>query len=36
MNHRERVRAVMHYENYDRLPCVAFGYWTETLDKWAD
>jgi len=25
----------MHYENYDRLPCVAFGYWTETLDKWA-
>ncbi|MBO4886672.1 MAG: hypothetical protein J5602_15290, partial [Clostridia bacterium] len=36
MNHRERVRAVMHYENYDRLPCVAFGYWGETLDKWAD
>ncbi len=35
MNHRERVRAVMHYESYDRLPCVAFGYWTETLDKWA-
>ena len=35
MNHRERVRAVMHYERYDRLPCVAFGYWTETLDKWA-
>ena len=36
MNHRERVKAVMHYERYDRLPCVAFGYWTETLDKWAD
>ena len=36
MNHRQRVKAVMHYENYDRLPCVAFGYWTETLDKWAD
>ena len=35
MNHRERVKAVMHYESYDRLPCVAFGYWTETLDKWA-
>ncbi len=36
MNHRERVKAVMHYEKYDRLPCVAFGYWSETLDKWAD
>ena len=36
MNHRERVKAVMHSENYDRLPCVAFGYWTETLDKWAE
>ena len=36
MNHRERVKAVMHYEKYDRLPCVAFGYWTETLDKWAE
>ena len=22
MNHRERVKAVMHYERYDRLPCV--------------
>lgn len=36
MNHRERVKAVMHYETYDRLPCVAFGYWSETVDKWAD
>jgi len=36
MNHRERVRAVMHYEKYDRMPLVAFGYWAETVDKWAD
>ncbi len=35
MNHRERVRAIMHYENYDRMPCVDFGYWAETVDKWA-
>ena len=36
MNNRERVRAIMHYENVDRVPCVAFGFWTETVDKWAD
>ena len=36
MNNRERVRAIMHYESYDRMPCVAFGFWTETVDKWAD
>ena len=36
MNNRERLKAVMHGEAYDRLPCVAFGYWNETLDKWAD
>ncbi len=35
MNNRERLKAVMHYEKYDRLPCVAFGYWRETVDKWA-
>ena len=36
MNQRQRLKAVMHYEKYDRIPCVAFGYWTETLDQWAD
>ena len=36
MNNRERLKAVMHYESYDRLPCVSFGYWNETLDLWAD
>ena len=35
MNHRERVKAILHYEKYDRMPVVAFGYWVETLDKWA-
>ena len=35
MNNRERVRAILHYEDYDRMPIVHFGYWHETLDKWA-
>jgi uroporphyrinogen decarboxylase len=36
MTHRERVRAILHYEPYDRMPVVAFGYWQETVEKWAD
>ena len=36
MNNRERLKAIMHYEAYDRVPCVAFGFWNETVDKWAD
>jgi uroporphyrinogen decarboxylase len=35
MNHRERALAVLNYQPYDRLPIVHFGYWDETLDKWA-
>lgn len=35
MNNRERARAILHYEDYDRMPVVHFGYWRETLDKWA-
>lgn len=35
MNHRERVLAVLNYQSYDRLPVVHFGFWTETLEKWA-
>ncbi|MBN1777727.1 MAG: hypothetical protein JW811_06350 [Clostridiales bacterium] len=35
MNHRERVHAVLHYRPYDRMPLVSFGYWPETLTKWA-
>ncbi|NLF00179.1 MAG: hypothetical protein GX601_04295, partial [Anaerolineales bacterium] len=35
MNHRERVLAIMNYQDVDRLPVVHFGYWTETLLVWA-
>lgn len=35
MNHRQRTLAVLNYQPYDRLPLVHFGYWYETLDKWA-
>jgi len=35
MNHRERTSAVLRYQPYDRLPVVHFGYWGETLMKWA-
>ena len=34
MTNRQRINAIMHYENYDRLPLVHFGFWNETLDKW--
>lgn len=34
MNNRERVRAILNYEQYDRMPVVHFGYWKETLEKW--
>jgi uroporphyrinogen decarboxylase len=34
MNNRERVKAILNYENYDRLPLVHFGYWEELLEKW--
>ena len=36
MNHRQRVKAILHYEKYDQMPVVAFGYWKETLEKWAN
>jgi hypothetical protein len=35
MNNRERTLAILNYEPYDRLPLIHFGYWAETLDKWA-
>ena len=34
MNNRQRVHAIMNYENYDRMPVVHFGLWDETLEKW--
>ena len=36
MTHRERVKAILHYQGYDKMPVVHFGYWTETLEKWAN
>jgi uroporphyrinogen decarboxylase len=35
MNNRERTLAILNYENYDRLPLVHFGFWEDTLHKWA-
>lgn len=35
MTNRERALAVLRYQKYDRLPIVHFGYWRETLHKWA-
>lgn len=35
MTNRERALAVLRYQPYDRLPLVHFGYWRETLEKWA-
>ncbi|MDQ1300896.1 MAG: hypothetical protein QG637_817 [Chloroflexota bacterium] len=36
MNNRERAMAILNYQSYDRLPVVHFGFWNETLAKWAD
>ncbi|MBN1346330.1 MAG: hypothetical protein JXQ73_26820 [Phycisphaerae bacterium] len=35
MNDRQRLLAVLDYQDYDRLPIVHFGFWRETLDNWA-
>ncbi len=35
MNDRERAMAVLNYQSYDRLPVVHFGFWDQTLEKWA-
>lgn len=29
------MRAILNYQSYDRMPVVHFGYWGETLWKWA-
>jgi len=34
MNNRQRLHAILNYENYDRMPVVHFGFWEELLDKW--
>lgn len=35
MTFRENTMAILNYESYDRLPLVHFGFWPETLEKWA-
>jgi len=34
MNNRQRLLAVLNYEDYDRLPVIHFGYWTQLLEQW--
>jgi len=36
MTNRERILAILNYNNYDRMPVVHFGYWKETLLKWSE
>lgn len=35
MTPRERTLACLRYQPVDRIPVVHFGFWTETLQKWA-
>ncbi len=36
MNNREQALKILKYEPYERLPIVHFGFWNETMDKWAE
>ena len=36
MTNRERILAILRYQSYDRMPLVHFGFWRETLIKWAN
>jgi uroporphyrinogen decarboxylase len=36
MTTRERILAILNYQEPDALPLVHFGYWRQTLLKWAD
>lgn len=36
MNYRENVNAILHYQPFEKMPIVSFGYWGETVQKWAD
>ena len=35
MNFRENILAILRYQPYEQMPVVSFGYWDETVDKWA-
>ena len=36
MNYREHIMAILNYQPKGYMPVVSFGYWNETLEKWAD
>ena len=36
MNFRENILAILRYEKYEKMPIVSFGFWVETVAKWAD
>lgn len=36
MTLRENVLAILNYQPYKKLPVVSFGYWNETVEKWAE
>lgn len=36
MNNRERALAILNYQPADRVPVAHFGFWNETLVKWAN
>ncbi|OHB61512.1 MAG: hypothetical protein A2Y12_06865 [Planctomycetes bacterium GWF2_42_9] len=36
MNNRTRIKAILNYKDYDRMPVVHFGFWSDTLDKWCE
>lgn len=36
MNNRERLNAIMHYKQPDRMPAVHFGYTSELLQVWVE
>ncbi|MGI5960179.1 MAG: uroporphyrinogen decarboxylase family protein [Massiliimalia sp.] len=35
MTFRENIDAILHYRPFDKFPVVSFGYWNETVEKWA-
>jgi len=35
MTNRERALAILYYQPYDKMPVVHFGFWDQTLLKWA-
>lgn len=36
MNLRENTKAILHYGSFTKMPVVHFGFWDETLLRWAD